>query len=101
MSRSIYINILQDIKEYNQHTESVKSFKEFFLPLLTDKASRAQYFNEEYEEEFGDMFIAHLKKLMIAFLRQLDSHLPKSKLEQVCLRLFFFERFLVRQEFFY
>ena len=78
----------------------MKSFKEFFLPLLTDKASREQYFSEEYEEEFGDAFIAHLKKLMVAFLLQLDSHLPKTKLEQVCLRLFFLGKVLVRPEFF-
>ena len=84
----IYINILQDNKEYNQHTESVKSFKEFFLPLMTDKMSREQYFSEEYEEEFGDTFIAHLKKLMNAFLLHLDRHLPKTKLEQVCLVFF-------------
>ena len=68
----------------------MKSFKEFFLPLLTDKRSREEYFSEEYEEEFGDTFIAQLKKLMIAFLLQLDSHLPKTKLEQVRFQCAFF-----------
>ena len=64
----------------------MKSFRDFFIPLMEDKVSRGNYFSEEYETEYGNDCVECIMKLLNSFIIQIISHLPATKLEMVCKR---------------
>lgn len=55
------------------------------MPLAADKKLCTAYFVEEFHEEYGPEFHAALKRLTENFLSKIESHLPITVLEKVCI----------------
>lgn len=70
-------------KEYIDYQDSVKSFRDFFIPLIEDKVSRGDYFAQEYATEYGADYVDCLMKPFNNFIKHIICHLPTTKLEMI------------------
>ncbi|CAL8240366.1 unnamed protein product [Merluccius merluccius] len=61
---------------------TVSCFQELVDTLLRDPAERLQFFQEEFQEEYGATFDQELEKLLWEFLIRLDQLLPVPNLAQ-------------------
>ncbi|KAK3589104.1 hypothetical protein CHS0354_017446 [Potamilus streckersoni] len=72
-----------NMKELKKLNERISSFRKFFLTLVASESTKQSYFAEEYEKEFGEDFMIRLKQFVQIFMDRINSHLPKTMLEQI------------------
>lgn len=66
-------------------TEAQSMFRNFFIPMITDKAGREKYFATNMKEDFGPKFFSVLKKHIEDFTRRVENMLPKTTITKVAL----------------